>query len=142
MNERNETGMPAATMAIEVLVPFRTFIRREMVLKIVAQTPKGSYGFLPNRLDCVAPLVPGVLMYATEADGEVYIAVDQGILVKTGRNVVVSVRHAIGGVDLGKLQAAVEDEFLDLDERERSLRGSLAKLESSLIRKYAEFHHE
>lgn len=131
----------AASMSIEVLVPFRVFIRNDKVLRIIAETPGGSYGLLPNRLDCVAPLLPGILMFETEGEGEAYIAVDQGILVKTGREVVVSVRHAIGGVDLGQLQAAVEHDFLDLDERERSVRSSLARLESSFIRKYAEFHH-
>jgi F-type H+-transporting ATPase subunit epsilon len=140
MNDKSRT-LTAAAMNLEVLVPFRMFTQEDMVVRIVAETPKGSYGFLPNRLDCVAPLVPGILMFEKEGEGELYIAVDQGILVKTGRSVVVSVRHAIGGVDLGQLQAAVEHDFLDLDERERSVRSSLAKLESSFIRKYAEFHH-
>jgi len=129
-------------MDLEILVPFRVFARKDLVSRIVAETPKGFYGFLPNRLDCVAPLVPGILMYATPEEGETYIAVDQGILVKTGPKVVISVRHAIGGFELGQLQEAVEHDFLNLDERERTLRSSLAKLESSFIRRYAEFHHE
>jgi F-type H+-transporting ATPase subunit epsilon len=81
-------------------------------------------------------------MYETEEEGETYIAVDQGVMVKTGPKVFISVRHAIGGFDLGQLQEAVEHDFINLDERERIIRSSLAKLESSFIRRYAEFHHE
>jgi F-type H+-transporting ATPase subunit epsilon len=134
--------MTAAFMDLEILVPFRVFARKDMVSKIVIETPNGFYGFLPNRLDCVAPVVPCIMMYETPEAEEIYIAVDQGVMVKTGPRVLISVRHAIGGFDLGQLQEAVEHDFLNLDERERSIRSSLAKLESSFIRRYAEFHHE
>jgi F-type H+-transporting ATPase subunit epsilon len=97
---------------------------------------------LPHRLDCVAALTPGILVFETAAEGETCIAVDEGILVKTGTDVLVSVRNAIGGADLGKLREAVEQEFLDLDEQEKSVRSVLAKLESGFIRRFAAFHHE
>ena len=50
------------------------------------------------------------------------MAVDEGVLVKTGLDVLVSVRRAIGGTDLGQLREAVEKEFLTLDEHEQSVR--------------------
>jgi F-type H+-transporting ATPase subunit epsilon len=134
--------MLASSMNLDILLPSRVFARREHVLKIVAETVSGSYGFLPNRLDCIVPLVPGILGYETQEEGELYIAVDLGILIKTGPKVVVSVRHAVGGVDPGQLQEAVEKEFLNLDEREKIVRGALAKLESGFIRRYLELHHE
>ena len=52
--------------------------------RIVAETREGSFGLLPHRLDCVAALAPGILIYETEAEGEVFVAVDEGVLVKTG----------------------------------------------------------
>jgi len=70
------------------------------------------------------------------------MAVDEGILVKTGADVLVSVRNAIGGTDLDKLREAVKREFLNLDEQEKSVRSVLAKLESGFIRRFAVFHHE
>jgi F-type H+-transporting ATPase subunit epsilon len=109
---------------------------------MVAETPKGSFGLLPRRLDCVAALVPGILTYETEADGEVFVAVDEGILVKTGAEVLVSVRRALGGSDLAQLRASVEKEFLTLDEEERSRRTVLAKLESGFLNRFVEFSHE
>jgi F-type H+-transporting ATPase subunit epsilon len=97
---------------------------------------------LPHRLDCVAALAPGILIYETEAEGEVCIAVDEGVLVKTGPTVLVSVRRAIGGADLGRLRDAVKQEFLTLDEQEKSVRSAVAKMESDFMRRLAEFHDE
>jgi len=134
--------MSSDSMRVELLLPFRIFLRRDKVRRIVVETPKGSYGLLPNRLDCVMILVPGIFTYETEAEGEAYVAVDRGILVKTGPQVFVSVHHATGGVDLGELEEAVKRDFLAIDEREQSVRTVLAKLESGFIRQFAEFHNE
>ncbi len=129
-------------MNLKVLLPFKVFVEKTGVSRIVAESRKGSFGLLPHRLDCVAALAPGILVFETEAEGEVYIAVDEGILVKTGNDVRVSVRNAIGGTDLGQLRAAVEQEFLELDEQEKSVRSVLAKMEIGFIRRFAAFHHE
>ena len=129
-------------MNLKVLLPFQIFVEKTGVLRIVAETREGSFGILPHRLDCVAALAPGILIYQTESDGEVLVAVDEGVLVKTGPDVLVSVRRAIGGTDLGQLRAAVEREFLTLDERERSVRSVVAKLETGFLRRFASFQHE
>ena len=134
--------MPPLHMQLKILLPSRVFSVIENVTRIVAEARQGSFGLLPQRLDCVAALAPGILMYATEAAGEAYLAVDEGVIVKTGSDVVVSVRHAIGGADLGQLRQAVEREFVTLDERQKAVRNVVAKLESGLIRRFAEFHHE
>ena len=129
-------------MNLNVLLPFGIFAEKTDVSRIVAETREGSFGLLPHRLDCVAALAPGILIYKNEAEGEVYVAVDEGVLVKTGLDVVVSVRNAIGGTDLGHLREAVEREFRNLNEREQSVRSVIAKMESDFIRRLAEFHHE
>ena len=129
-------------MHLEVLLPSGVFVDRTGVSRIVAETPEGSFGLLPHRRDCVAALAPGILVYQGEAEGETYVAVDEGVLVKTGLDVLVSVRDAMGGTDLGQLREAVEREFLRLDSREREVRSLMDKMESSLIRRLAEFEHE
>lgn len=120
-------------MNLKVLLPFRVFADVKNVSRIVAETSKGSYGFLPQRLDCVAALVPGIFTYETETGGEHYLAIDEGVLVKAGVQVMVSVRNAIAGDDLAKLHESVEKDFKDLDEAERNVRTVTAKLESGLI---------
>ena len=134
--------MQPTFMNLKILLPFHVFAEVGDVLRIVAQTDAGSFGLLPHRLDCVAALVPGILVYETRADGEVFVAVDEGVLVKVGPDVVVSVRRAMGGTDLGKLREAVEREFLNLDEHERDVRSVMAKLETSFLRRYATFRHD
>ena len=129
-------------MHLELLLPFRVFAEEIGVSRIVAETLEGSFGLLPHRLDCVAALAPGILIYETEAEGEVYVAVDQGVLVKSHLDVLVSVRNAIGDTDLGQLREAVEREFVTLTEREQSIRSVLARMESGFISRLAEFHHE
>lgn len=134
--------MPTVRMNLKILLPFKVYAEKHGVSRIVAETPTGSFGLLPHRLDCVAPLAPGILLFETEDEGEVFIAIDQGILVKAGSEVLVSVRNAIGGKDLGELHAAVKREFLNLDEQEQSVRSVLAKLESGFVQRFAAFHHE
>ncbi len=128
-------------MTLKVLLPFQVFANITGVTRIVATTRQGSFGLLPHRLDCVAALAPGILIYETEADGEVFVAVDEGVLVKTGPDVLVSVRRAIGGADLGTLRDAVEREFLAVDEHESELRAVLARLEAGFVRRFASLHH-
>jgi len=129
-------------MNLKILLPFRVYAVKSGVKKIVSETRLGSFGLLPQRLDCVAALAPGILRYETEDEGEVYVAIDEGILVKAGPDVTVSVRNAIGGAALGELRAAVKKEFLMLDEREAGVRETLAKFETALIRRFAELKNE
>jgi F-type H+-transporting ATPase subunit epsilon len=129
-------------MNLKVLLPFQVFTEKTGVTRIVAETRDGSFGLLPHRLDCVAAIEPGILLYEDEGESEVYLAVDEGVLIKTGQDVLVSVRNAIAGTDLRELREAVEREFLKLDQREQAVRSVLVKMESGFIRRLAEFHHE
>jgi F-type H+-transporting ATPase subunit epsilon len=129
-------------MTLKVLLPFQIFAEKTCVSRIVAETREGSFGLLPHRLDCVAALAPGILTYETETDGEVFVAVDEGVLVKTGPDVLVSVRRAVSGTDLSQLHDIVKQEFLTLDEHEQSVRQVTAKLETGFLRRFATFQHE
>ncbi len=141
-NLKGRSSMPPTLMNLKVLLPFHVFAEKTGVSRIVAETREGSFGLLPHRLDCVAALVPGILTYETGPDGEVFVAVDEGVLVKTGPDVLVSVRQAIGGTDLGQLHDAVERQFLALDEHEQSVRSVLTRMETDVIRRLVEFHHD
>ncbi|HEY5101271.1 MAG TPA: F0F1 ATP synthase subunit epsilon [Steroidobacteraceae bacterium] len=127
-------------MQLRILLPF-TIFALEDVVSIVVPTRSGSFGLLPHRCDCVAALAPGILAYTTAAGAEVNVAIDEGMLMKSATDVHVCVRRAVGGADLGKLRAAVEQQFLDLDEREKSARSTLTHLESGFIRRFVEMRH-
>lgn len=134
--------MRDAHMHLKILLPFHVFADKSDVSRIVVETSAGSFGLLPRRLDCVAALVPGILIYETEHDGEVFVAVDEGTVVKSGPEVLVSVRRALAGNDLAALRSEVSKQFLTISEQEQSVREVMAKMESGFIRRMADLHHE
>jgi F-type H+-transporting ATPase subunit epsilon len=127
-------------MHLKVLLPYAIFADQHGVARIVAETRDGSCGLLPRRLDCVAALVPGILVYQCDSQPVSYVAVDEGVLVKAGQEVLISVRRAVGGTDLAQLRTAVAREFLAHNAEQESLRSSLFKIESSLISRLAALH--
>lgn len=128
-------------MRLKLLVPTRVLVDRE-VTKIVAEADNGSFCLLPRHVDFLAALVPGLLYFEEPAGKERYAAVDEGVLVKRGDEVLVSTRQAICGADLGELRRTVHEEFLMLDDRERAAHAAVAKLEASFLRGYLELVEE
>ncbi len=121
-------------MHVKILLPYRVFADAENVKRLVVETSEGSYGLLPQRLDCCAVVAPGILVYETAEGQEKYVAVDEGIMVKTGLLILISVRNAIGDAPLGKLKELVVSKLKQKNEEEISFRQVMAKLESSFIR--------
>lgn len=128
------------SMTLKILLPFEVFAVETNVSRIVVETPQGSFGLLPRRLDCVAAIVPGILSFEIESQGEVFLALDAGVLVKTGQDVVISARRALRGDDLSRLHDAIEKEFLTLDTQEAAMRESMARLETGFMRRFASLH--
>jgi F-type H+-transporting ATPase subunit epsilon len=79
-----------------------------------------------------------LLEYETAVGEEFYLAVDEGILVKCGAEVLVSTRNAAQGADLGQLQKLIREQFAALDEREKQTRSALAKIEADFVRRFME----
>lgn len=134
--------MDTSTMHLKILLPFKVFADITNVSNIVMETSKGAYGLLPQRLDCVAALVPGIFMYETKNEGTHYLAVDAGVMVKAGNEVLVSVRNAIGGVELGKLSELVNQMFTQQEELEVNTLSVTAKLESGFIYAFDKFRNQ
>jgi F-type H+-transporting ATPase subunit epsilon len=135
--------MTEERMNLKVLLPHRVFAELTGVSRIVAATHEGSFGLLPRRMDCVAAIAPGILTYEGDTnEGEVYLAVDEGVLVKTGFDVLVSVRNAIRGTDLGQLRRTVEQEFLNLNDEEQRARTASEHLEAGFLRRFADLKDE
>jgi F-type H+-transporting ATPase subunit epsilon len=124
-------------MQVKILLPHQVFAELTDVSSLVIDTPNGSFGILPNRLDCITPLEPGILSYQTNNQDNHYIAIDEGIFVKTGKQVMISVRRAIKGNTLDELKKTVELEFLNLDQEQQELRSVLAKLETGFLKQFS-----
>jgi F-type H+-transporting ATPase subunit epsilon len=105
---------------------------------VIAEAENGSFCLLAHHIDFVAALVPGLLSFSTDEGEEEFLAVDEGILVKCGAEVLVSSRHAVRGPDLGTLKRTIAEQFQVLDDRERKARSAAAKLEANLVRRFME----
>lgn len=124
-------------MKLKLLIPSKVVVDQE-VTKVVAEGAHGSFCLLPKHVDFLADVVPGLLAFEDEAGNEQFAAVDEGILVKRGDEVLVSTRQATRGADLQKLRSTVRDEFVKLDEREQAAQAATAKLEASFLRGFLE----
>lgn len=125
-------------MRLKLLLPTEILIHEEVV-KVVAEAENGSFCILPRHVDFLAALVPGIFSFVTSGGVEQFLAVDEGILIKCGPEVLVSTRNAVRGPDLGKLEQTVEKSFQVLEDRERMARSAVAKLEANFIRRLMEF---
>jgi F-type H+-transporting ATPase subunit epsilon len=124
-------------MHLKVMQPTEVLVS-QTVTKVTAEGESGSFCLLPQHVDWIAALVPGILSFESESGEEVFLAIDEGILVKQGALVWISVRNVMGGDSLETLQQAVQQQFRDLDEREQRARSILARLETSFVREFME----
>jgi F-type H+-transporting ATPase subunit epsilon len=124
-------------MRLRILLP--TLVRADApARKITAHGLHGSFTLLPRHVDFLAALVPGLLAYEPPDAPEVFAAVDGGILVKYGGDVLISTGRAVVGGDIAALRDTIEQEFLAVDDRERVTRGIMARLEADFIRRFLE----
>jgi F-type H+-transporting ATPase subunit epsilon len=124
-------------MRLKVLLPTEILIDEE-ARKVTAEAENGHFCLLDRHVDFVAALVPGILAFESAAGKEEFVAIDEGILVKYGEEVLVSTRNAARGAELGALTRRVEEEFRVLDEREKMARSAAAKIEADLVRRFIE----
>jgi len=134
MTSGNETDN-AGHMHLQVLLPTEVLVN-EKVIKVIAEADNGEFCLLPRHIDFVAALVPGVLCFYNTGGLESYVALDQGVLVKCGREVFISTPNGVRGNDLNHLRALVEERFMVLDEQERKARSAMARLEAGALRRF------
>jgi F-type H+-transporting ATPase subunit epsilon len=122
---------------LKVLLPTEVLVDEE-VSKVVAEAYDGSFCLLPRHVDFLAALVPGIFSFSTPGGREEFLAVDEGILVKCGREVLVSTKNAVRGPNLGMLEKTIEKTFRAIDDREETAQMAFAKLEASFVRRFVE----
>ncbi|WP_019509372.1 F0F1 ATP synthase subunit epsilon [Pleurocapsa sp. PCC 7319] len=127
-------------MKLKVLIPTEVLIDRQ-VTKVIAEAENGHFCLLPNHIDFVTALVPGILSFTSDKGSEIFVAVDEGILVKCGQEVLVSTLNAIEGNNLETLKQTVAEQFQMLDEKEKLTRSALAQFEASMMRHFKELGH-
>ena len=123
-------------MRLKVLLPSQILLDEE-VTKVTAEAEDGCFCLLPRHVDFATALVPGLLAFEMGRREE-FLAIDEGVLVKAGEEVLVSTRRAVRGADLGELERTIAEQFRVLDEREKAARAVSSKLEANLVRRFME----
>jgi len=124
-------------MNLKVLIPTEVLVDEEAA-KVTGEAQNGSFCLRPRHIDFVAALVPGLLSFENSEGREIFLAVDEGVLVKYGQDVLVSTRNAVRGGALGELRRIVEERFMVLDEKEKTARTAMAKIEAGFVRRFLE----
>ncbi len=119
-------------MRLKIVLPESIMIDTD-VEAVVAEGPDGFFGLLPRHVDVVTPLTASILSFR-EDNQEWFVAHDDGVLVKQGDQVVISVRRAVKDQQLGKLREILTEKFVALDEHQRQARSVLAMLEAGILR--------
>jgi F-type H+-transporting ATPase subunit epsilon len=123
-------------MKLKVLMPTKIFAEEE-VAKISGEALNGSFTILPRHVDFVTVLQAGLLYYESK-DGETFLAVDKGVLLKAGEEVLVSVKDAVKAKNLNDVRRKVEKRYQELNEKEKKSRSVLARFESDFVRRFLE----
>lgn len=123
-------------MRLKVLLPTEVLVDEE-VARVNAEAENGCFCLLSRHIDFLTALVPGLLSFVKASDNtEEFLAVDEGILVKCGPEVLVSTRQAVRGPELGTLKTTVKKTFKVLTDQEKRARSALANLEANFIRRF------
>lgn len=124
-----------------IIIPRHLFHHEEMA-KVRVFASHGEFCLLPRHIDCVADIKPGMVSCLT-ADGEKRLfAVDGGILVKRGREVMLSTPRAVRGDDEASLREEVSGFFTRLAEREKRTRSALRRIEADFVRTLVEVEED
>ncbi|MFP7671849.1 ATPase [Marivita sp. S0852] len=105
--------------------------------RLRGEASDGSFGLLPNHIDFVTALVPSVLLITQDGGAERFFGIDEGLLVKKGHNVEISVRRGVETNDLSDLQGSAAARFSELEDEERAARAALSRLEADMVRRFA-----
>lgn len=105
----------------------------EAVRKVTVDAQDGRYTFLPRHIDFTTAIDAGICAFVGMAGEEAFLAVDTGILVKQGENVLLAAQRAVRG-ELGTLADTIVREYSQMDDQERKTRTALARLETDFTK--------
>lgn len=124
---------------LKIYLPSGIFVE-EKVAKVKGESPAGGFCLLPRHIDYVTALVSGIFSYTDLEGREFFLALDNGILIKKGQEVMIAARLAVSG-ELGMLNQEVEKMLEARKEKEKTNRSAVAKLEAGFLRRFMEFSH-
>lgn len=132
--------MNSRKLQLKVMDPERILVKTT-VDKVIAEGLNGSFCIKPLHIDFVSSLKTGILLYQTD-ENEHYIAVDEGILVKCGDMVMVSVLNGIEGSDLSKLEQAIRNQAHRTEAINKATGIAMKGMEAELLLHFMEMDRD
>lgn len=123
---------------LKIIKPENILVDQE-VDKVIAEGLDGSFCLKPRHIDFVSALKPGILLYESKGE-EYYMAIDEGILVKCGHDVMVSVLNGIVANNLAGLDKTVRDAFYKSEELNRATEFAMKSMEAELLLHFFEIN--
>jgi F-type H+-transporting ATPase subunit epsilon len=80
--------------------------------------------------------------YTDEENSDKFVACHQGIVVKKGSNVTISVQNAVMGNTLDELQQTILVDFKKNEENRKELNLAMVRLETGLMRGFSKLNGE
>lgn len=108
------------------------------VARLSGESDRGSFTLLPRHADGAMLLRPGLFSYVDEDGAEVFVAVDEGVVVKAGNDVRVACQRAVVAGDLQDARSALMRHLHERSEHERKARSVLRALEADVLRRLGE----
>ncbi|MBR2141239.1 MAG: hypothetical protein IJ853_02685 [Rickettsiales bacterium] len=123
---------------LRIYIPDKLFLE-EVVVKVSVLGKEGFYTILPNHLDYVSSFEDGIIFFKKQTEENVFIGVNQGVLVKCGREIQVSTFNAVyGGNTIEELKNVLKSSIKrenELISIEKKIKTSLKNIEFELFRK-------
>ncbi len=122
-------------MNVKVVIPTSIVFSGD-VERFTFEGVDGAHGILPNHIDFVDAVKPGILRIQSHGT-EIFIANDIGIIVKQGKKVLISTRNAIpGNGDVGTMRNTVREHFRNMSEHDKQANRVIVRLESEFLRRF------
>lgn len=126
---------------LKVYTPAKLFLS-ETINSITIQGREGNFTILPRHVDYITSFGDSIIIYKTLDNTLAYLAVNQGVLVKIGRELELSVFSAEQANSLEELKIKIKDlnekisSFLNQD---KNLNNSLKLMEVLMLEKILKF---
>lgn len=120
-------------MKLIVCTPLGEVLNTE-IRKISLEFLNGYHTFLPKHIDFASIIKPSIATYTDGNGAQKYIACHNGVAVKKGQNITLSVQQAVLGNSLSELKSTILQEFKKADEQRKELNTAMARLEIGMLR--------
>lgn len=114
----------------------------EGVTSFVGEDASGSFGILPGHFRMITTLQPGLARYRQSDGAWQFVACPGAVLYFCDNTLQLSTRRYIHGSDYQSISQALQDDILSEEEKLRSLKQSMIRLEEEMLRRLWELQHE